>query len=276
MLRRLIWLSPLILSLAASGSTAPAQARPDQPQAASPSGPVFDVAAIHLHEPQPHEHNSIFSSPFDGHFRAENISVMTLIHWAYETPEARILGAPGWANTAHFNIDATADPSVDQQLRNLTSDAGRQQKEKMVRALLADRFHLVLRTETRELPIYSLVVARGGAKLGPVQSDDTSISTSNGRIAVQSSNSVALLAEELSKVAGRDVVDNTGIAGRYDIKIRWTPDDASQPQLPNGAPVDSGPSLFTALEEQLGLKLEPAKGPVQVLVIDHIEIPSDN
>jgi uncharacterized protein (TIGR03435 family) len=90
------------------------------------------------------------------------------------------------------------------------------------------------------------------------------------------SNSLAVLAEELSKVVGRDVVDETRITGRYDLKLRWTPDDATEPQFLNGAPVDSGPSIFTALEEQLGLKLEPAKGQVQVLVIDHVEMPSAN
>jgi uncharacterized protein (TIGR03435 family) len=126
------------------------------------------------------------------------------------------------------------------------------------------------------LPIYNLIVAKGGAKLGPTQESGSSVSTSSGRIEVQMANSVTVLAEELSKVAGRDVVDKTGIAGRYDLKLRWTPDDVSEPKLLNGVAVDSGPSLFTALEEQLGLKLEPAKGSVQVLVIDHVEMPSAN
>ena len=242
----------------------------------APAAPAFDVAAIHLHESQPHEHNSIWSSPSDGHFRAENISVMALIHWAWEMPETRILGAPGWTGTTHFNIDAASDPAVDQQLKGLSSGAARKQKEEMVQALLAERFKLATHFETRELPIYELVAAKGGAKLGPAQESGTTINTSNGRIEVQGANSVAILAEELSKVAGRDVVDKTGIAGRYDLKLKWTPDNVTEPTLLNGVPVDSGPSLFTALEEQLGLKLEPQKGPVPVLVIDHIEMPSAN
>ena len=248
-----------------------------QPATATPaaSAPVFDVAAIHIRTPEPHEHNSIWSSPFDGHFKAENISVVMLIHWAYEMPEARILGAPEWVGTTHFNIDATADPSVDAALHQLTSDAARKQKEQMVQALLADRFHLVLHAETRELPIYALVVAKGGPRLGTLQKSGSSVSTSYGRIEVQGSNSVDLLAEELSKVAGRDVLDKTGIAGRYNLKLRFTPDEG--PAMLNGQPVpDPPPALFTALEEQLGLKLEPAKGPVQVLVIDYIEMPSAN
>jgi uncharacterized protein (TIGR03435 family) len=256
-----------------------ASAAPQQRSAPAPAAApaqVFDVAAIHPHIPEPHEHNSIWSSPTDGRFRAENVSVIMLIHWAYEMPETRILGAPGWASATYFNIDATADPSVDATLQKLTSDAARKQKEEMVHTLLADRFKLVMHTETRELPIYELVVARSGAKLGDPKHSGTTFNYGRGHIEVEGSNSVAFLAEELSKETGRNVVDKTGITGRYDLKLNWTPDDATEPQLLNGVPIDSGPSLFTALEEQLGLKLQPAKGPVQVLVIDKVEMPSAN
>ena len=258
-----------------------ASAAPPQQSAPAPSAapaPVFDVAAIHVRIPEPHEHNSIWSSPFDGRFKAENVSVMTLIWWAYEMPEARILDAPGWACITHFNIDATADPLVGAQLKGLSSDAGRKVKEAMVRALLADRFKLVTHTETRELPIYTLVVAKGGPKLGALQESGTSINRGRDRIEVQASNSVSTLAEQLSMIVGRDVVDKTGITGRYNLKLQWTPDDGTTPSSNGSASPasDSGPSIFTALEEQLGLKLEPAKGPVQVLVIDHVETPTAN
>ena len=269
---------------AAAEQSAPAQASanatsgvPAPPSAASAApGPVFDVAAIHLHIPEPHEHNSIWTSSADAGFRTENVSVVDLIHWAYEMPEIRILGAPAWAGSTYFNIDAKADPSVAAAWHGLSSEASRREMEKMVQALLADRFHLVTHTETRELPIYVLVVAKGGPKLGSTQANGTWVNDSNGSIDVGGSNCVALFAEALSRVAGRDVVDKTGIAGRYHLKLQWTPDDASAPSPGSGAPADSGPSLFTALEEQLGLKLEPAKGPVQVLVIDHVEVPSAN
>jgi uncharacterized protein (TIGR03435 family) len=247
--------------------SAAAQQQQTTPAEANATAPVFDVAAIHLHEPQPHDHVSITSSPSDGRLRATNVSLFTLIWWSFEIPESRILGAPSWAGSKRFDIEATADPSVDAQLKGLSSDAGRKQKEKMVQALLADRFKLATHTETRELPIYSLVVAKGGANLGALQDSGTSINRGSDRIEVQTSNSVSTLAEQLSMIVGRDVVDKTGIAGRYNLKLQWTPDDAA---------ADSGPSLFTALEEQLGLKLEPAKGPVQVLVIDKIEMPSAN
>jgi len=261
---------------AACAAQAPNPAGTQAPPAKAVA-PAFDVAAIRVHESQPHEHNSIWSSPFDGNFKAENISVISLINWAYEMPDTRIIGAPGWASSTMFNIEAKSDPSVDQQMKSLTSDAGRKQKEQMVQALLADRFQLAAHFETRELPVYNLVVAKGGATLGPLQDSGSHINTWNSRIEVEMADSVPYFAAELSKVAGRDVIDKTGISGRYDLKLHWTSDDhAAEPQSLNGAPTDSGPSLFTALEEQLGLKLEPAKGPVKVLVIDHIEMPSPN
>jgi len=247
-----------------------------QPSASAAPALVFDVAAIHLHEPQPHDHVSITSSPWDGRLYATNVSLFTLIWWSFEIPESRILGAPGWADTRRFDIVATTDPSVDAQLKGLSSDAGRKQKEKMVQALLADRFGLVTHFESRELPIYHLVVAKAGSKLGPIQDSGTSINRGRDRIEVETSNSVSTLAEQLSLVVGRDVVDKTAITGRYHLMLQWTPDDAAGPPLLNGVPDPSRPTLFTALEEQLGLRLEPAKGPVQVLVIDHVEMPSAN
>ncbi len=270
-LRRVLLSTAIAIS---HGICAQSPAAPQSQTTSSPA-PAFDVAAIHPHISEPHEHNSIWSSPFDSHFKAENMSLVGLIHWAFNMPETRILDAPDWAKSTMFNIEATADSSVDAQMRNLTSDAGRLQKQKMVQALLADRFKLVTHTETRELPIYALVVAKGGPKLGPVQENGAIVNHGRGHIEVQSfTNSVSALAEELSKEVGRDVIDKTGIQGRYDLKLTWTPDDRVASS--SDASADSGPSIFTALEEQLGLKLESQKGPVTVLVIDHAEMPSEN
>lgn len=272
-LSAMLWISSALLLATATQVTA--QEGPQSPTA--PQIPLrFDVAAIHLHEPLPHDHVSISSPSRDGQLRATNVSLFTLIWWSFEMPESRILGAPGWASTKRFDIEATADPSVDVQLKSLTSDAAHQQKEKMVQALLADRFGLITHTETRELPIYNLVVAKGGQKLGAVQESGTLINLGRDHMEVEGSNSVSLLAEQLSKVVGRNVVDKTGIVGRYNLKLQWTPDDSGASAPIGSADDASGPSIFTALEEQLGLKLESAKGPVPVLVIDHVELPSAN
>lgn len=259
----------LLFPAAANAQRAVAQQSADPPEAA----PQFEVAAIHLHEPQPHEHNSIWSSPFDGNFKAENMSVVMLMQWAYDIPDTRILDVPGWARSTFFNINAEAGPAADQRLSKMSSDAGRKVKERMVQALLADRFKLATHTETRELPIYALVVAKGGAKLGEVNDGGTTINSWRDHLEVQGSNSLALLAEVLADELGRPVVDRTGIAGRYHFTLKWTPDDAASASPANSA---APPSIFTALQEQLGLKLEPQKGPVQVLVVDHVEMPSAN
>lgn len=248
-----------------AGAAPPAQATPE-----------FDVAAIHPHIPEPHEHNSIWSSPWDGHFRAENVPVIMLIQWAYDIPDTRILDVPAWARSTFFNIDAEADPAADQQMRNLSSDAGRKVKEQMVQTLLVNRFQLVTHYETREMPVYALVVAKGGARLGEIQdikSGGTIINSWRNHLEVQGSNSLQLLAQILADDLGRPVIDQTGIVGRYHLTLQWTPDDAAA-AAPTGS--NAPPFIFTALQEQLGLKLEPAKGPVRVLVIDHVEMPSAN
>jgi uncharacterized protein (TIGR03435 family) len=142
----------------------------------------------------------------------------------------------------------------------------------MLQSLLADRFQLRVHYESRIQPIYELVLAKGGFKLKPLPADHErgGMSGRPGEMILHGM-SIADLARSLSmsNEAGRAVVDKTGLTGNYEIDLKWTPDDQQ------GTP-DAGSTLFTALEEQLGLKLEPAKGPVDTLVIDHVEKPSEN
>ncbi|MDP9051940.1 MAG: TIGR03435 family protein, partial [Acidobacteriota bacterium] len=162
-------------------------------------------------------------------------------------------------------------------LHALPSDQARQQKKLMTQALLADRFQLKAHQETRELPVFNLVIAKGGPKFKASDKNGTSIDSGNTRIHVQGSdNTIDLLVRALAQALGRVVVDKTGIDARYDLTLRWTPDNVPAPML-NGAPdPNPAPNIFTAIQEQLGLKLEPAKGAVPVLVIDRVEMPSEN
>lgn len=272
--KRIIWATQTVwLMLTLLGAASAQQTASPRAEAVPSAAAQFEVAAIHLHIPEAHEHNSVWSSPFDGRFRAENMSVVMLIHWAYEMPETRIFGAPAWARSTFYNIDAAADPAVDQKLRNLSSDDGRKLKKQMVQTLLADRFQLRTHTETREMPIYTLVVAKGGPRLGEIKSGGTTVNYGSNRLEVEGPKSTALLAEVLSEEVGRPVLDQTGIAGRYDLILKWAPEHGVF-----GAPVSSNapPSIFTALQEQLGLKLESQKGPVPVLIVDQVEMPSAN
>ena len=247
----------------------------------APAEPDFDVAAIRENHSDHTARSHIISSPSDGHLSVINVPMKMLLQFAFALPETRILGGPSWLDAIRFDIEAKADNSVDDRLRALSSDQAKLLKQKMVQSLLADRFKLVCHMETRELPVYVLVAAKGGSKLQPSKSNGSTVDSSNNRIAIRGGdNSVSMLAVELSKRLGRVVIDKTGITGRYDIVLTWSPDEGtSVPPSVNSATsaaTDLGASVFTAIEEQLGLKLESQRGPVQVLVIDTIEMPSDN
>ncbi len=162
----------------------------------------------------------------------------------------------------------------------------------MNRQILTDRFKLTAHNETRELPAYVLTVAKGGPKFkeskynpdnrGPVHGSGR-FSMSRGKLSGQEAE-MPFIVSILSRELGRTVIDRTGLTGKYEITLQWTPDgDAAPPARATDSapgappsPTDSGPSIFTAIQEQLGLKLESSKGPVPVLVIDHIERPAEN
>ena len=148
----------------------------------------------------------------------------------------------------------------------------------MVQALLADRFRLATHQETRQLPVYTLVIAKGGPKFKPSQVGGTTIDSGPSRMHIAGSDdTIALLARELAPTLGRVVLNRTGPQRPLrSPNSAGPPDDAPAPLL-NGAPdPNAPPGIFTAIQEQLGLKLEPASGPVPILVIDHIELPSEN
>jgi uncharacterized protein (TIGR03435 family) len=230
-------------------------------QTASPS---FEVATIKPAAPSNDGHTHI-NYPPDDRFSAQNITLSALMQWAYGMPENQILDGPSWLSSTRFDIQAKADPD---QIKPLNPEQARDLKHRMVETLFADRFHLKTHQETRVLPAYDLVVAKGGVKLQSSQSNGRSIGT--GRTHFNGEGlTMDFIAEELSKITGRVVVDKTNLTGRYDLKLQWASDDAP-------ATDDSAPSLFTAIQEQLGLKLEPAKEPVPVLVIDHVEQPTPN
>src|SRR5580692_7371823 len=143
-------------------------AKPEEGKSASAAAaPVFDVAVI---RPNPGQdtmgssHSHIWSGPTDGHFKAQNVTALALIQWAFAMPETRIEGGPAWMRAKKFDMEAKPDPAVDEQMCALDSGEVRLRKQRMVQTLLADRFGLKVHQETRTLQIYALVVAKGGAK----------------------------------------------------------------------------------------------------------------
>jgi bla regulator protein BlaR1 len=203
-----------------------------------------------------------------GRFKAINATVRFLIMYAYGIKDFQLTGGPGWIGSETYDIEAKSDIKT-----------GDREFPVMTQTLLADRFQLKFHRETRELPVYSLVLAKNGPKLAPAPEAEDKSTRGNGRGELTIKNGkVANLASALSNILGRTVVDNTGLTGSYDLTLKWTPDEYQPPPLrPNLPPADpNGPSIFTALQEQLGLKLESTKGPIAVLVVDSAQKPEPN
>jgi uncharacterized protein (TIGR03435 family) len=242
-----------------------------QPSASSGSTtPVFDVATI--------KPNNTFSGSWGTDtnadtFSAKNLSLKMLLENAYGIKQNLITGLPGWAESAHYDIVAKVVDNAA-AMKDLT----REQLQGMLQQLLADRFQLAAHIEVKTLPVFELEVASGGIRFkeSPPRADNPgeheSMTIRNGDMTAEDM-SMGDLTNTLTDQVGRKVIDKTGLTGRYDLNLKWQPDNGdSKKELTN----DSAPSIFTALQQQLGLKLQPAKGPVDTLVVDRIATPSEN
>jgi len=216
-------------------------------------------------------------------FTAANIQLHELLRFAFQLQEDQeLLGEPKWTTSDRWDIEGRiAAEDIDALAKmNFHERLG------MFQAILTERFGLKVHHETRELPVYELVVAKGGPKMtlskprpedfNGVPGDPGVLNPSRGKETGRGTM-MEFLAEDLSDVLGRKVVDETRLTGRYDFNLTWTPDDSAAATAGSAASgVAQGPSLFTAVQEQLGLKLEPVKAPVDVVVIDHLEKPAEN
>jgi len=220
-----------------------------------------------------------------------------LIRQAYGVEDDRISAAPTWLTSEKYDIEAKVDKPLVDEMQKLRPDQRELVRRRMLQALLADRFKLTLHREVRDLPEYALVIAENGPKLQEAKADDTYpngiqgpggahlMRMGKGQLTAQRF-SMADLAHLLSQQLGHTVLDKTGLTGNYDFTMHWTPDESEARMFkgPEGqpgpdstsAPESSGPPIFTAIQEQLGLNLESQKGAVEILVIDHVERPSEN
>jgi uncharacterized protein (TIGR03435 family) len=294
------------------GQEAPAASgAPAQTYAWTPDLPKYEVATI---KPSSEEDGRIrmMMTPDGAEFNG--VQVQMLLQQAFGVERDRITGEPDWVRSKRFDIAAKVAPDDAPKLDKLKME----QRRGMLLPLLEERFGLKYHHESRELPMYSLVVAKGGPKLkesttpmtpppgspaaagGPAAPDEAGraaglsrqrpggpgmMRMSPGSLEANG-GTTDFLAHALSNMVGRTVVNKTGLTGNYDYMLNWTPDESSMPRMgpagggppPQGdAPVDpNGPTLLTALEEQLGLKLQSEKGKVDVIVIDHIDLPTEN
>jgi uncharacterized protein (TIGR03435 family) len=253
--------------------------------------PTFDVVSIKPNKSASGMVKTMFKP--DG-YAATNVSLNMLIQAAYGVKEDQISGAPSWADSARYDIDAkVAGPDVPDLQKMKNEDRG-----VLLQPLLAERFKLAIHHETKVLPIYELVVAKNGPKLKEATPGDTGGDGIKGPYGVPRAGMMMMrpgqltgqgipmtsLANQLSRPLHRTVIDKTGLTGKYDLTLQWTDDHSDllfkgpdgSPQRADPVPDASGPSLFTALQEQLGLKLQSTKGPVETIVIDHVEMPSEN
>ena len=192
-----------------------------------------------------------------GNVTMTNWSLTTLINAAWDLEPGQLSGGPGWLGSDRYDIIAKTSPNATQADLRI-----------MLQVLLADRFQLVTHRETKDTPVYALVAPKGTSKLTPAPGDQRLpvIFAPPARLMGHGSTMPAL-ALALTRPAGRKVTDQTGIAGAFDFTLTYSADDG----------VDGAPSIFTALQDQLGLRLEPQKGQTEALVVDHAErVPTAN
>jgi uncharacterized protein (TIGR03435 family) len=297
------WTS-LMLTLTAGLATLPAVHAQSSPAPTSPalggtgvSNIMFEVASVKPNKSG--DQRVMIQTPPNGRYTATNVALRMLLRQAFDVQDFQIVGGPNWLGTDRFDIVAKPPDGI----------TGPEQMRPMVRALLADRFKLVAHNETREMPIFSLMVARADGKLGPklsgakVDCDARFAAVRRGgppsafpapgqpiecgfMIGPGNMNvggmAMLELARALSPMVGRMVIDKTGLKGRYDFQMAFAPEGRGFGPGPGPGPAEQPPvdpnmpSLFTALQEQLGLKLESERGPVEVVVIDRVEQPTED
>jgi uncharacterized protein (TIGR03435 family) len=250
--------------------------KPPPPTANMPAdaNPSFEVATIKPGKPGTPGKGLIMRDPRT--FMTINFTVADLISFAYAVHPRQITGAPSWLEDEMFDITATPDPP---------GQPNRKQIEIMVQKLLADRFKLTFHHDKKELSVFALTVGKTGPKLTASTADPNGLPGMGlgglGIANARNANMSDFTGFLQSVVLDRPVVDQTGLKGRFDFGLKWTPDDSQFPSVKGQLPppkedAEAQPDLFTAIQQQLGLKLEATKTAVDVLVIDHVEKPSAN
>lgn len=252
-------------AVCAQDATASAQAKPKTTAMARDANPDWEVATVKPSDP---------NDAGGQHIRMRgrymlllDTTVEEFLLLGYNVQKSQLVGLPDWAKTEKWDVTGVPDTEGEPSLKQL---------EEMMQKILAERFGVKLHHEQRELPVFALSIAKGGPKITPDTSDTSGwLKQQNGTVNGQhfeklKNVSMPELTEILQFRVDRPVVDQTGLKGRYDFDLRWAVDDGTA----TGA--DAPPGLFTAIQEQIGLKLEAVKAPADVLVIDKVERPGAN
>lgn len=266
----------------------------------SPKIPQFDVISV---KPNKSGDNRIRIMMGDDYFQMDNVTLTMVVQNAFGLKPSQVTGLPSWSNTDHFDIRGKVLETDKDLLKKLTPE----QRRPMYQAMLKERFGLAYHMETRNMPVYELVVDKGGSKLKALapQTDADKEEERKAGAALSAGKSgptpfmgrgsmmnrrtpegfelqangvkMAGLAGMLSNSAGRNVIDKTGLTGEYTFQLRWAPEDGpgAAGQRPDTA-AEALPSIFTAVQEQLGLRMVATKGDVEMLVVDHVDHPAEN
>jgi uncharacterized protein (TIGR03435 family) len=254
--------------------------------AQAPPEPKYGYEVVSIKQADPTARGTRIGPGPQGGLRTSNTSLMTLITFAYDVRDYQVLDAPGWAKSEGFDVSFTPDkpeafPKPGEATIAQMQPMMERQQQRM-QAILRDRFGLKLRVEKRELPLYELVQAKSGSKLtaASTQGKGPSMQTNpqTGELNATGAN-MRMLTNVLSGLLKRPVNDESKLTGAYDFQLRWKPDafigGPGNPQEQPPVEVE-GASIFTALTEQLGLRLESKKGPVTVYIVEKAERPSEN
>lgn len=249
---------------------------------------TFEVASVKPADPD--ARNTSMQLVPGGGLKIVNAHLKGIIAFAYDVHNnSQISGGPGWIESERFDILAKPPEAAESNtdVRQMTADQRKLLQERIrerLRALLAERFQLTIHRETKELPVYALVAAKNGPKLKESTGDGSQMLRGTRGELTAERVTMQMFVNNLSRSVGRPVLDKTGLKGTYDFKLEYAPDSGGAPgkggpsegPAPASSPELSGPSIFTALQAQLGLRLESQKGPVEIIVIDRVEKPSAN
>lgn len=257
-----LW-KPAVAAITLAAAHALAQSpTPVKPMAAD-AHPSFDVATIKPHDPSSNRQGWNVRGD---RFIIENQTVVSLMMYAFSIDKHQVVGAVDWIANTSYDIEGITDTPGEPNLR---------QQQEMIQKLIADRFQLKFHHEQRVLSVYAIRIAKGGSKLTPAvhpdrEPDQKASGHGTETTVIISSGTIADFIRNMHFFLDRPLVDQTSLAGRYEYTLRYTYDEA------NASDPNPPPGLFTAIQEQLGLKLEAVKAPADVFVIDHIEPPSAN
>jgi len=265
--------APLLLAQSAQQSSETRTALTDEI-----APPTFEVASIKKHLPDPSGRMFVsIGSPVGdvSRWAATNVTTRILIDIAYGLKDFQLKGEPSWTDSERFDVDAKVDDAMVPKMQKLTEEQQRKQMALMLRPLLADRFKLQVSHSQKDVPAFALVVAKGGSKLKGAPPTDPKINTGysvradpSGTVVKMDGKPISVLTGLLSGMLRRPVLDQTGLTGTYAFTLQFSESDSP--------PENGPPSIYTALEEQLGLRLDNTKAPVDIVTVDHIEEPTPN